>query len=119
MYTSARDLSEVGRAILSYKLLDPVTTRRWLKPFSFSTDPHASVGVPWGVRRINVAGQPYRWITAFNKAGRISDYSSVLAISTHSEVFLFTLSKSRGLIALVYARYPAENRICLTAITDS
>ncbi|KAI8631913.1 beta-lactamase/transpeptidase-like protein [Xylariaceae sp. FL1651] len=80
MYASVGDLSEIGRAILSYKLLDPVTTRRWLKPFSFSTDPHASVGVPWGARRINVAGQPYRWITAFNKAGRISDYSSVLAI---------------------------------------
>ncbi|KAI1270955.1 beta-lactamase/transpeptidase-like protein [Xylaria sp. FL0933] len=80
IYTSVSDLSEIGRAILSYKLLDPVITRRWLKPFSFSTDPHAAVGAPWGARRINVAGQPYRWITAFNKAGRISDYSSVLAI---------------------------------------
>ncbi|KAI0101490.1 beta-lactamase/transpeptidase-like protein [Nemania sp. FL0031] len=80
IYTSVGDLSEVGRAILDYRLLDPITTRRWLKPFSFSTDPHASVSVPWGARRINVAGQPYRWITAFNKAGRISDYSSVLAI---------------------------------------
>ncbi|KAI0817036.1 beta-lactamase/transpeptidase-like protein [Xylaria sp. FL0064] len=80
IYTSVGDLSEIGRAILSYKLLDPVITRRWLKPFSFSTDPHAAVGAPWGARRINLAGQPYRWITAFNKAGRISDYSSVLAI---------------------------------------
>ncbi|GAW23429.1 hypothetical protein ANO14919_129880 [Xylariales sp. No.14919] len=80
IYTSVRDLSDIGRAILNYELLDPVTTRRWLKPFSFSTDPHASVGAPWGARRINVPGNPYRWITAFNKAGRISDYSSVLAI---------------------------------------
>ncbi|KAK5634062.1 hypothetical protein RRF57_009776 [Xylaria bambusicola] len=46
VYTSVGDLSEIGRAILSYKLLDPVITRRWLKPFSFSTDPHASVGAP-------------------------------------------------------------------------
>ncbi|KAI0545315.1 beta-lactamase/transpeptidase-like protein [Xylaria curta] len=80
IYTSVGDLSEIGRAILGYKLLDPVTTRRWLKPFSFSTDPHASVGAPWGGRRVNVAGQPYRWITAFAKAGRISDYSSVMTI---------------------------------------
>ncbi|KAH8163379.1 hypothetical protein CIB48_g4849 [Xylaria polymorpha] len=43
IYTSVGDLSEIGRAILGYKLLDPATTRRWLKPFSFSTDPHASV----------------------------------------------------------------------------
>ncbi|KAI0396059.1 beta-lactamase/transpeptidase-like protein [Xylariaceae sp. FL0594] len=81
IYTSIHDLSELGRSILSYRLLDPVTTRRWLKPFSFSTDPRAAVGAPWGARRINVVkGQPYRWTTAFNKAGRISDYSSVLAI---------------------------------------
>ncbi|KAF2972831.1 hypothetical protein GQX73_g700 [Xylaria multiplex] len=80
IYTSVRDLSGIGRAILDYKLLDPITTKRWLKPFSFSTDPRASVGAPWGARRINIPGNPYRWITAFNKAGRISDYSSVLAI---------------------------------------
>ncbi|KAI1340287.1 beta-lactamase/transpeptidase-like protein [Xylariaceae sp. FL0016] len=79
LYASVGDVSAIGRAILSYKLLSPVTTRRWLKPFSFSTDPHASVGVPWGARRINL-GQPYRWITAYNKAGSIGDYSSVLAI---------------------------------------
>ncbi|KAI1266985.1 beta-lactamase/transpeptidase-like protein [Xylariaceae sp. FL1019] len=80
IYASVGDMSTLGRSILNYELLDPVTTRRWLKPFSFSTDPHASVGVPWGARRVNVNGQPYRWITAYNKAGRISDYSSVLAI---------------------------------------
>ncbi|KAI0022493.1 beta-lactamase/transpeptidase-like protein [Xylariomycetidae sp. FL0641] len=80
MYSSVSDVSAVGRAIMSYKLLNPVTTRRWLKPFSFSTDPHASVGVPWGARRINLGAQPYRWVTAFNKAGRIGDYSSVMAI---------------------------------------
>ncbi|KAI0150684.1 beta-lactamase/transpeptidase-like protein [Xylariaceae sp. FL1272] len=80
IYASVGDMSTLGRSILNYNILDPVTTRRWLKPFSFSTDPHASVGVPWGARRINVNGQAYRWITAYNKAGRISDYSSVLAI---------------------------------------
>ncbi|KAI0869028.1 beta-lactamase/transpeptidase-like protein [Hypoxylon argillaceum] len=99
IYSSVGDLSEVGRAIMNYKLLDPVTTRRWLKPFSFSTDPHASVGVPWGARRINVAGQPYRWITAFNKAGRITDYSSVLAIIPDYDI---------GISALLAGELPAN-----------
>ncbi|KAI1814380.1 beta-lactamase/transpeptidase-like protein [Poronia punctata] len=81
MYTSITDLSTIGRSILSYKLLDPVPTRRWLKPFSFSTDPKAAVGAPWGARRINVdPEQPYRWTTAYNKAGSIGMYSAVLAI---------------------------------------
>ncbi|XDG09870.1 hypothetical protein ABKA04_009485 [Annulohypoxylon sp. FPYF3050] len=44
MYASASDLSDLGRAILGHKLLSPVTTRRWLKPFAFSSDPLAMVG---------------------------------------------------------------------------
>ncbi|OTA84497.1 hypothetical protein M434DRAFT_83248 [Hypoxylon sp. CO27-5] len=79
MYASASDLSNLGRAILSHKLLTPVTTRRWLKPFSFSSDPRAMVGMPWGARRINLE-DTYRWTTAFNKAGNIGDYSALLAI---------------------------------------
>ncbi|KAI1099668.1 beta-lactamase/transpeptidase-like protein [Jackrogersella minutella] len=79
MYASASDLSTLGRAILSHKLLSPVATRRWLKPFAFSSDPLAMVGMPWGARRINV-GDTYRYTTAFNKAGNIGNYSALLAI---------------------------------------
>ncbi|OTB01081.1 hypothetical protein M426DRAFT_223685 [Hypoxylon sp. CI-4A] len=79
MYASAADLSALGRAILSSTLLTPVETRRWLKPFAFSSDPNALVGMPWGARRINI-GDTYRYITAYNKAGNIGDYSALLAI---------------------------------------
>ncbi|KAI1634075.1 beta-lactamase/transpeptidase-like protein [Biscogniauxia mediterranea] len=79
LYASVSDVSALGRAILNYQLLSPVMTRRWLKPFSFSSDPKAMVSVPWGARRINL-GQPYRHVTAYNKAGRIGDYSSLLII---------------------------------------
>ncbi|KAI0012456.1 beta-lactamase/transpeptidase-like protein [Xylariaceae sp. FL0662B] len=79
MYASVSDLSAIGRSILNYDLLSPVATRRWLKPFAFSADPLAMVGVPWGARRINL-GHEYRHITAFNKAGSIGDYSALLAI---------------------------------------
>ncbi|KAI1090268.1 beta-lactamase/transpeptidase-like protein [Rostrohypoxylon terebratum] len=79
MYASASDLSTLGRAILGHKLLSPVTTRRWLKPFAFSSDPLAMVGMPWGARRIKLE-DTYRYTTAFNKAGNIGDYSALLAI---------------------------------------
>lgn len=54
MYTSAGDLSSLGRAILRSTLLKPAMTRRWLKPTSFSSDPMAAVGIPWGIRRIQL-----------------------------------------------------------------
>ncbi|KAK6953838.1 hypothetical protein Daesc_003800 [Daldinia eschscholtzii] len=79
MYASAKDVSTLGRAILSHKLLSPVATRRWLKPFAFSSDPLAMVGMPWGARRIKLE-DTYRYTTAFNKAGNIGDYSALLAI---------------------------------------
>ena len=54
MYTSAGDLSSLGRAILRSTLIKPAMTRRWLKPVSFSSDPNAGVGMPWGIRRIEL-----------------------------------------------------------------
>lgn len=37
------------------------------------------VGMPWGARRIKLE-DTYRYTTAYNKAGNIGDYSSLLAI---------------------------------------
>jgi CubicO group peptidase (beta-lactamase class C family) len=54
MYASPGDLSSIGRAILRSTLLKPAMTRRWLKPVSFSSDPKASVGMPWGIRQIEL-----------------------------------------------------------------
>jgi len=54
MYTSAGDLSSLGRAILRSTLIKPAMTRRWFKPASFSSDPQAGVGMPWGIRRIEL-----------------------------------------------------------------
>ncbi|KAH9889587.1 beta-lactamase/transpeptidase-like protein [Xylariomycetidae sp. FL2044] len=85
MYSSTSDISALGRAILDYNLLSPTLTRRWLKPYAFSSDPNAMVGVPWGARRVNL-GQPYRHVTAFNKAGNIGMYSSVLIIIPDMDV---------------------------------
>jgi hypothetical protein len=54
MFTSSTDLSNLGRAILRSTLIKPAMTRRWMKPFSFSSDPKAMVGMPWGVRRLEL-----------------------------------------------------------------
>ncbi|ETS73636.1 hypothetical protein PFICI_14582 [Pestalotiopsis fici W106-1] len=79
MYSTAADLSKLGRAILNYKQLSPAVTKRWLKPFSFSSDPRASVGAPWGVRRIPL-GPEYRETTGYNKAGGIGSYMAAFIL---------------------------------------
>lgn len=82
MYSSIADLSTLGRSILSSTLLPPALTRRWLKPSSLSSELLAGVGHPWGVRRIPlpVYAHGKRVVDAFNKAGRIGYYSSLLVL---------------------------------------
>lgn len=79
MYSTAADITKFGRAILNFKQLSPVVTKRWLKPFSFSSDPRASVGAPWGVRRIPL-GPEYRETTGYNKAGGIGSYMAAFVL---------------------------------------
>ncbi|KAK5656822.1 hypothetical protein OQA88_4370 [Cercophora sp. LCS_1] len=82
MYTSPSDISTLGRAILRSTLLKPAMTRRWLKPHSFSSDPKAMVGMPWGVRRIDLAENNtyYQFVHTYNKAGSIGSYYTLLAL---------------------------------------
>lgn len=81
MFSSVADISSLGRSILRSDILPPTLTRRWLKPASMSSELVAGVGYPWGVRRIAV---PYangkRTVDAYNKAGRIGYYSSLLVL---------------------------------------
>ncbi|KAL1838571.1 hypothetical protein VTJ49DRAFT_2498 [Mycothermus thermophilus] len=81
MYTSASDMSAFGRAILRSTLIKPAMTRRWLKPASFSSDPRAAVGLPWGIRRVQLEkNATYQFVHTFNKLGSIGSYSAMLAL---------------------------------------
>jgi hypothetical protein len=52
-------MTTLGRHIMKSTLLKPALTRWWLKPVSFLPDPAGAVGMPWGIRQINLKnGQP-------------------------------------------------------------
>ncbi|KAK4210150.1 beta-lactamase/transpeptidase-like protein [Rhypophila decipiens] len=81
MWTSVGDLSALGRGIMRSTLLKPAMTRRWLKPIAFTSDPKSMVGMPWGVRQINISqDSPYQFVHTFNKIGSLGSYTSMLAI---------------------------------------
>jgi hypothetical protein len=82
MYSSANDLSTFGRSILSSKVIKPSLTRRWLNPITFSADFLASVGAPWGVRRMQLAKdtQPHRTLSIFTKAGTFKKYTAFITL---------------------------------------
>lgn len=80
MYSSMRDISALGRSIMRSTLLAPALTNRWLKPTSLTSEPNAGVGYPWGIRRIVLSSvtNGKRVVDAYNKAGRIGYYNSLL-----------------------------------------
>ncbi|KAK1780630.1 beta-lactamase/transpeptidase-like protein [Copromyces sp. CBS 386.78] len=80
MYSSVQDISALGRSIMRSTLLAPVLTNRWLKPASLTSEPNADVGYPWGIRRIVLSSvtNGKRVVDAYNKAGRIGYYNSLL-----------------------------------------
>ncbi|KAI2627807.1 beta-lactamase/transpeptidase-like protein [Hypoxylon sp. NC1633] len=79
MYTSATDLSTLGRAILRHTLLPPAQTQRWLKPAALTADPREGLGTPWVIRRIALADGS-RVSDAYSKAGSIGPYMSLLVL---------------------------------------
>lgn len=80
MYSSVRDISNLGRSIMRSTLLAPVLTNRWLKPAALTSEPNAGVGYPWGIRRIVLSSvtNGKHVVDAYNKAGRIGYYNSLL-----------------------------------------
>ncbi|KAH7116908.1 beta-lactamase/transpeptidase-like protein [Dendryphion nanum] len=82
MYASASDISALGRGILSSKLIKPALTRRWLNPTTFSADFLASIGAPWGIRRIQLDkdNQPHRTLSVFTKAGTFRKYTAFITL---------------------------------------
>lgn len=79
MYSSASDLSRLGRGILRHTLLPAAQTRRWLKPVGLTADIHEGVSSPWGIRRIPLADGS-RVVDAYSKAGSINLYMSLLVL---------------------------------------
>ncbi|KAI9040333.1 alkaline D-peptidase [Aspergillus affinis] len=47
MFSSTKDLSLAGKAILNSTLLSHLQTRRWLNPASHTSNPANSLGYPW------------------------------------------------------------------------
>ncbi|KAF7521547.1 hypothetical protein G7054_g12402 [Neopestalotiopsis clavispora] len=99
MYASVSDLSSLGRAIFRSTLLSRATTRRWLQPAALTSELVASVGYPWGIRRIQLAPDTNRVVDSYGKAGSINAYQSLLVLLPDYDV---------GISALLAGTWPGN-----------
>lgn len=79
MFSTLRDITAAGKAIMSSRLLKPVQTRRWLQPFAHTTSPLFSFGRPWEITTLP-ANSLTPTIEVYAKEGNLAIYSSYLAL---------------------------------------
>lgn len=99
MYASISDLSSLGRAIFQSALIPRATTRRWLQPAALTSELVASVGYPWGIRRIQLGADTNRVVDSYGKAGSINAYQSLLVLLPDYDV---------GISALLAGTWPGN-----------
>ncbi|KAL1981851.1 hypothetical protein VTN96DRAFT_2096 [Rasamsonia emersonii] len=110
IYSSTKDMSTLGRAILSNTLLPPALTRRWMKPATYSTSLGAGVGAPWEIFSFQESG---RTVDLYTKSGDVGVYAAITALIPDYNVG-FTILAAGGdstSIPLIFSDIIAANII--------
>ncbi|KAL7757436.1 hypothetical protein ACKLNR_011963 [Fusarium oxysporum f. sp. zingiberi] len=94
IYSSIADLRRIGQSILTYEMLSPSQTRRWMKPLSFTADPQVAVGAPWEIARVTSTTNRASWM--YTKGGQLGMYSSLMALLPDWGVGLTVLAAGTG-----------------------
>jgi CubicO group peptidase (beta-lactamase class C family) len=98
MFSSANDMSTIGRAILSSSLLSSNTTRAWLKPTSHTSSLIGAVGRPWEIFRATLGpAEDNRVVDLYTKSGNFGAYGANLVLIPDYDVgFIAMMAGQRG-----------------------
>jgi CubicO group peptidase (beta-lactamase class C family) len=98
LFSSANDMSSIGRAILSSSLLPANTTRAWLKPTSHTSSLIGAVGQPWEIYRATLGPpQNNRVVDLYTKAGNVAGYGANWVLIPDYDVgFVVLVAGRRG-----------------------
>ncbi|KAH8711829.1 beta-lactamase/transpeptidase-like protein [Phaeosphaeriaceae sp. PMI808] len=96
LYSSANDLSIIGRSILSSKLLPGATTRAWFKPTSHTSSLIGATGRPWEIFRATLGPAEHNRVTdLYTKGGNVGGYGANLVLLPDYDVGFVVLTGSR------------------------
>lgn len=90
MYSNLAELAVIGRSILRSSLLEPVLTRKWMKPLTHTSDLHASVGMPWEIQRMDLpltdGSNVTRVVDLYTKSGDVGAYGSYIVLDPDHDI---------------------------------
>lgn len=90
--SNTQDLLAFMTAILRNQVLPPSSTRRWLKPATFTSGWSGAVGAPWEIYRLDNLTSDGRIIDLYTKGGTLTDYHAMSALVPDSGLVLSVLA---------------------------
>ncbi|KAI1499928.1 beta-lactamase/transpeptidase-like protein [Biscogniauxia marginata] len=79
-YSNTVDLLSFGSGILEHRLIDPVKTRKWMKPVTSTSSTGLLLGGPWEILRSDNVTKDRRLVEFYTKSGNINVYNNVLCL---------------------------------------
>lgn len=95
-FSTANDMKNIGRAILSSSLLDANTTRAWLHPTSHTSSLIGAVGRPWEIFRATLGpAENNRVVDLYTKGGNFGGYGANFVLMPDFDVGFVVLTAGR------------------------
>jgi hypothetical protein len=79
-YSNTKDVLAFGAGILQNRILDPATTRKWMKPSTSTSSPGMMLGGPWEIIRSDTVTKDGRLIEYYTKSGNLGSYNNMLVL---------------------------------------
>ncbi|KAJ3571033.1 hypothetical protein NPX13_g5520 [Xylaria arbuscula] len=80
LYSNTKDILALGTGILEHRLLDPVTTRKWMKPLTSTSSSGLMLGGPWEILRSDTVTKDQRFIEYYTKSGNLGSYNNIICL---------------------------------------
>ncbi|KAI0904567.1 beta-lactamase/transpeptidase-like protein [Ustulina deusta] len=91
-YSNTKDMLAFGASILENRILDPVTTRRWMKPVTSTSSPGLMLGGPWEILRSDTVTKDERLIEYYTKSGNLGPYNNIICLIPDYDLVITILS---------------------------
>ncbi|TGJ82143.1 hypothetical protein E0Z10_g6596 [Xylaria hypoxylon] len=91
-YSNTKDMLAFGVGILQNRILDPLTTRKWMKPMTSTSSPGLMLGGPWEILRSDTVTKDGRLIEYYTKSGNLGSYNNLICLIPDYDLVITILS---------------------------
>ncbi|KAI0430797.1 beta-lactamase/transpeptidase-like protein [Xylaria sp. FL1042] len=91
-YSNTKDILALGTGILQNRILDPVTTRKWMKPVTSTSSIGLMLGGPWEILRSDTVTKDGRLIEYYTKSGNLGSYNNIICLIPDYDLVITILS---------------------------